>query len=108
MGGCSSCCWSYGVMVSTPDSESGDQGSNPGRTSFLAHCDTSNYCAHSVTYTLCAHTLEFSRYDQSHTVTMYPNSEQPVLFSPTALFGIPTCYMSPLVGMCTGCILDQF
>ena len=28
-------CWSYGVMVSTLDSESSDPGSNPGRTSFL-------------------------------------------------------------------------
>ena len=27
-------CWSYGVMVSTLDSESSDPGSNPGRTSF--------------------------------------------------------------------------
>jgi hypothetical protein len=28
-------CWSYGVMVSTLDSESSDPGSNPGRTSFI-------------------------------------------------------------------------
>jgi hypothetical protein len=27
--------WSYGVMVSTLDSESSDPGSNPGRTSFM-------------------------------------------------------------------------
>ena len=27
--------WSYGVAVSTPDSESGDPGSNPGRTFFF-------------------------------------------------------------------------
>jgi hypothetical protein len=31
-------CWSYGVMVSTLDSESSDPGSNPGRTSFLRVC----------------------------------------------------------------------
>ena len=37
-------CWSYGVMVSTLDSESSDPGSNPGRTSFsffsFALCST--------------------------------------------------------------------
>ena len=32
-------CWSYGVMVSTLDSESSDPGSNPGMTSsFLFPC----------------------------------------------------------------------
>ena len=32
--------WSYGVMVSTQDSESCDPGSNPGRTSCFAYPDT--------------------------------------------------------------------
>ena len=40
-------CWSYGVMVSTLDSESSDPGSNPGRTSFLTHTHTSRtHCLH--------------------------------------------------------------
>ena len=32
--------WSYGVMVSTLDSESSDPGSNPGRTSSFTSPDT--------------------------------------------------------------------
>ncbi len=53
--------WSYGVMVSTLDSESSDPGSNPGRTSFSPN-NTWRHLVHMSTFLLFfvdAHGLSF-------------------------------------------------